>query len=183
MPQQVEREQLWQQLVDQIGAEYHQLEVSERTWIQKTCDRISCVQERLDQLFRRGDGLRQCQDCRGDCCALGHNHLTLANLLLFLSQDVRLPTLDFSSTCPLLGTRGCLLAAGQRPYNCISFLCDRIEDQLQKSDVECFYLLEKELRAIYRMFADRYAGGSMSGLLLTAKRLRGQPYLKRIDLC
>ncbi len=182
MSLQLEREQRWQELVAQIQAEYQQLAPREKSWIRTACARIESLQNQLDQLFRSGDGLAQCRTCRGDCCALGHNHLTLANLLLFLTQEIELPVLDFSSTCPLLGARGCQLSAARRPYNCISFLCDRIEDQLQKTEVEQFYRLEKELRTLYHSFASRYAGGGMSGLLVVAQRLQGRAYLERKNL-
>jgi hypothetical protein len=89
--------------------------------------------------------------------------------------------MDFSASCPLLGSTGCALPAERRPYNCISFLCDRIEGQLQAHEVETFYALERELRDLYLLFAERYAGGSMAGLLLAARRLRGAPFLQRVD--
>jgi hypothetical protein len=93
-----------------------------------------------------------------------------------------LPTLDFNSTCPLLNDQGCLLVPHHRPYPCISFLCDRIEDLLSPADVALFYTLEAELRQIYLAFAARFAGGGMQGLLLVARRLRGRPFLQRIDI-
>ncbi len=181
MPQQAQRTQTWQQLVGQLKTEYEQLDLQEKTWIDQACSRIMLLQDQLDLLFRQGDGLKQCENCQGDCCALGHNHMTLANILLLISQSRDLPELNFASTCPLLGPQGCQLPAAQRPYNCISFLCDRIEDQLQTEEIAGFYRIEKELRALYRSFASRYTGGSMSGLLLAARRLQGGKFLSRID--
>ncbi|WP_020676989.1 hypothetical protein [Geopsychrobacter electrodiphilus] len=181
MSQSLKRTQLWQQLVSQIQAEYIQLPEAEKGWIHSTCLNISALQLELDQLFQRGDGPQQCSDCRGDCCELGHNHLTLANLLLLLSQEIPVPTLDYKKTCPLLGDQGCLLTPQQRPYACISFLCDRLEPQLSPDQISHFYALEAELRRLYYAFSRRYAGGGMSGLLLVAGRLQGQPFLRRID--
>ncbi len=181
MSLQSERRQNWQQLVTQVRDEFAQLDAQEKGWIEATCSLISRLQNQLDQLFKQADGLAKCKDCRGDCCALGHNHLTLANLLLWLSQDIDLPDLDFTSTCPLLSSNGCIVPAEQRPYSCISFLCDRLEGQLQSKDVESFYALERELRSLYRSFAERYAGGRLTGLLLTARRLQEKPFLQRID--
>lgn len=177
-----DRQALWLQVVAQIQAEYLALDVADQNWIKDASNRIAEIQEQLDGLFQGGDGIRKCADCQGDCCALGHNHMTLANLLLFLVDDLELPRMEFSSTCPLLGPQGCLLPANLRPYNCISFLCDRIEDSLSESEVDRFYQLEKELRSLYRAFAERYAGGSMSGLLVAARRLDGDAFLQRIDI-
>ena len=181
MSLQNERRKNWQQLVAKVRDEFAQLDASERDWIATTCSQIGRLQNQLDQLFRQADGLAQCRDCRGDCCALGHNHLTLANLLLWFSQNIDLPDLDFTSTCPLLSPEGCILPAEQRPYSCISFLCDRLEGQLQPQAVESFYALERELRCLYHSFAERYAGGRLTGLLLTAQRLQEKPFLQRID--
>lgn len=175
-----ERQELWDRLVKQVATEYRQLDDKERNWIRQACEQISHLQQQLDALFCRADGLRQCRDCRGDCCALGHNHLTLANLLIFLDAEIEPPSLDFGATCPLLGPAGCAVPAAQRPYNCISFLCDRIEDQLDPAGVAEFYRLERALRDCYRAFAARYTGGSMSGLLLAARRLDGRPFLQRL---
>lgn len=181
MSQHSERARTWRQLVEQLGAEYAGLDEREEVWIRRRCARIAELQRQLDELFRKGDGEGQCRDCRGDCCALGHNHMTLANLLLLLDRGDKIPLLDFAATCPLLGSAGCVLAAEQRPYNCISFLCDRIEDRLTADEVERFYTLERELRGCYQAFAARYAGGGMSGMLLAARRLQGRPLLQRID--
>jgi hypothetical protein len=181
MTESMERLERWQQLVVQVREEYARLGDDEKCWIAATCKQISQLQAQLDQLFRQGDGLNQCRDCRGDCCLLGHNHLTLANLLLWFSRETIPPELDFSSTCPLLTEKGCVLSAEERPYSCISFLCDRIEEQLPLKDVATFYALERELRGLYRAFAERYAGGSMAGLLLTEQRLQKKPFLRRID--
>ncbi len=181
MSLQSERRQTWQQLVTQVRGEFVPLDAQEKEWIEVTCLQISRLQKRLDQIFRQADGLAQCRDCRGGCCALGHNHLSLANLLLWLSQDIELPVLDFTSTCPLLSPNGCIVPAEQRPYSCISFLCDRLEGQLQPKAVQGFYTLVRELRSLYSSFAERYAGGRLTGLLLTARRLQEKPFLQRID--
>ena len=177
----MERSEVWRQLVERVAAEYAVLDPVERDWVGCNCERIAELQRQLDELFRRGEGEGTCRTCGGDCCALGHNHMTLANLLLLLSRGSEVPSLDFAATCPLLGSAGCLLPAEVRPYNCISFLCDKIEDRLSASEVKRFYALEQELRSVYQAFAARYAGGGLSGLLLAAQRLQGRPFLRRID--
>lgn len=173
-------EDCWQQLVTQICREYTQLETREKSWITRQCGRIGTLQEKLNQLFVQARGETVCRDCRGDCCALGHNHLTLANLLALYGSGQPLPQLDFSKTCPLLTPKGCQLAAAYRPYNCISFVCERIETRLNPQQLTEFYQTEKELRQLYRFFQQRYAGASLSGLLIAADRLQGRPFLQRI---
>lgn len=173
------RAELWQQLCQQLANEYRQLAGDEKRWIAERLAAIAETQRGLEELFRQVDGAQACAGCGGDCCAKGHNHMTLANLLAFLQADEVLPRADFSQTCPFLAQAGCRLAVDRRPYNCISFVCDRIENVLMPEDVERFYRLEKHLRGLYLQFAERYAGGGLTGLLLQAERLAGTAFLVR----
>ena len=167
----------WRQLLQQIMTEYQLLPENEKSWITTRLTRIEALQERMNLLFENGQGLRSCADCLGDCCVLGHNHMTLANLLSYLQCGELPPSPDFTSTCPFLGEHGCVLLVARRPYNCISFVCDIIEDALTSAEVEHFYQLDKELRALYLDFSSRFAGGSMTGLLLQYERLAGRFFL------
>ena len=171
------RNQRWRQLVAQIADEYRQLPESEKEWIAKRLQRLGELQRQLNRLFERGSGLQSCGDCLGECCAKGHNHMTLANLLGFLQREQSPPPADFSRTCPFLGGQGCLLTVEMRPYNCISFVCDIIESSLTSDEVSEFYSLEQQLRSIYQEFAERYVGGGLTGLLLQSERLNGRAFL------
>jgi len=174
-----QRNQRWQQIVAQIAREYRTLPKTEKDWIAHQLEKISGLQRSLNRLFEKGSGLNACADCLGECCAKGHNHMTLANLLGYLQREKLPPTADFSSTCPFLGDRGCLLGIETRPYNCISFVCDIIENSLTSAEVDEFYDLEQQLRSLYQQFSERYLGGGLTGLLLQAERLNGRPFLDR----
>ena len=171
-----ERSQQWQQLVARIAMDYQDLPASEKHWISERLAQLEPLQERLNQLFEIGSGLQSCADCQGDCCARGHNHMTLVNLLGFLENGSLPPPADFNRTCPFLGEQGCVLPVARRPYNCISFVCDIIENSLTTAQISEFYSLEQQLRCLYQAFADRYAGGGMTGLLLQNERLAGQSF-------
>jgi len=173
------RKRCWQQLVAQVESEYRQLSADEMSWIAAQLLKIEELQLQLDRLFIRGQGEQVCAACLGGCCAKGHNHMTLPNLLSFLQRGPRLPQADFSRTCPFLTTDGCQLPVSHRPYNCISFVCDRIEENLIQEDRMRFYAIERELRRLYQEFAGRYSGAAMTGLLIQAQRLGNQPFLSR----
>jgi len=173
------RENCWQKLVAQICREYTHLELVEKSWIARHCQLIGVLQEKLDQLFMQAQGEDICRNCQGECCALGHNHLTLANLLALVGASQQLPRLDFSQTCPLLTAQGCQLPAAYRPYNCVSFVCEQIENRLTSQHKTEFYQIEKDLRQLYRLFLERYPGASLSGLFIAADRLQGRPFLQR----
>lgn len=175
---QEERDRCWRTIVKQVESEYRLLPETEKHWIARRLDKIASLQRELDRLFTKADGEQSCGTCLGECCVKGHNHMTLANLLAFLQQGELPPPADFSRTCPFLGERGCLLGIEERPYNCISFVCDIIENSLTSEEIDQFYRQEGQLRAIYLEFAERYVGGGLTGLLLQWQRLGGQNFLE-----
>ncbi len=169
----------WQALVQQVGAAYRILADAEKEWIRRQLRQIEGLQVQLEQLFQRGDGSTACRVCQGDCCAKGHNHMTLANLLSYLQHDQLPPVADFSRTCPFLAEQGCLLPAAGRPYTCVSFVCDIIESALTPVELAEFYRLERALRSCYQQFAARYRGAGMTGLLLQQEQLPGRSFLEK----
>jgi hypothetical protein len=173
------RSQRWRQLIEQIESEYQQLPDEEKIWIAARLQQIETLQQQLHRLFTRGQGERACASCLGGCCAKGHNHMTLPNLLSFLQSGKQPPPVDFSRTCPFLSDTGCLLPITCRPYNCISFVCDIIEENLIQEEQERFYATERQLRNIYLQFADRYVGAAMTGLLIQEQRLGNRAFFSR----
>lgn len=177
-----ERARRWQQIVARVSAEYAVLPAAEKTWINIRLQQIAELQAQLNSLFEKGNGLQACSKCHGECCAKGHNHMTLANLLGFLQRGELPPAADFSLTCPFLGQMGCVLDSQRRPYNCISFICDIIETAVTPAELAEFYSLERRLRVLYQDFAARYAGAGLTGLLLQAERLNGTPFLSKLNI-
>lgn len=59
-----------------------------------------------------------------------------------------------------------MMEAGYRPFNCVTFNCERIEDLLRPEEVQRFYDLEKQLRAHYvlmeKVFNNSFAHGLMA---------------------
>jgi hypothetical protein len=172
-----ERQSRWRRMVHRLERDYRCLPPAEKARIAELSAPLVRLQQSLDRLFSKADGARICAACRGACCAKGHNHACLPNLLAYLQQQQAPPQPDFSQTCPWLGPRGCVHEAGRRPYNCISFLCDKLEERLAAADVAEFYRLDRALRTCYQAFVARYPGGGMTGLLLQSARLDGRSLL------
>ncbi|MFO7576390.1 MAG: hypothetical protein R6W66_01550 [Pelovirga sp.] len=170
------RRRRWQTIVSRVAAEYQLLPAAEKQWISVHLADMAQRQRQLEELFVAAGGPQACSDCAGGCCAHGHNHMTLANLLQFVQREQQPPVPDFTRDCPFLGPSGCLLAVGSRPYNCISFICDIIESGLAPAQLQRFYQLEQQLRRDYLAFAARYQGAAMTGLLLQDLRLNGQSF-------
>lgn len=168
---------LWNNIVSSVMNEYHDLAPAELTWINARLDQIEALQLELNQVFCHAEGESICHQCQGDCCLKGHNHMTLVNLLSFIRRGVLPPDADFTSTCPFLGGEGCRLSVNSRPYNCISFICDRIEVALPQDKKAHFYALDSALRSLYLEFTQRYRGAAMTGLLIFEQRRAGQSFL------
>jgi len=58
------------------------------------------------------------------------------------------------------------MAPAYRPFNCITFNCELIEDLLSADEVSRFYQLERELRLSYGEIRAMFPGNAMDGSLL-----------------
>jgi len=178
-PQAAATEVLWQQILAAVGRELAALPSAERSWLEKHLAELAALQERLHALFLAAGGPALCRECDGACCGCGRNHLTLGNLVALLQQGGEPPVPDWAAPCPWLGSAGCRLNVGQRPFNCVSFVCELVEEGLGEAGRTAFYTLEKELRRVYAELAERYAGAGLQGLLLRAERLAGRGFFAR----
>ena len=167
---------LWQQTLDGVRLELARLPAADRVRLAAQVAGIADLQVRLHALSTAANGESLCRDCDGACCGCGRNHLTLGNLVAILLAGDEPPAPDFTASCPWLGPRGCRLEPARRPFNCVTFICETIEDRIEKADLEAFYELEKALRGVYRDLAGRYAGAGLQGLLLRAEGLGGRGF-------
>lgn len=169
----------WAQIMQALSLEVAALECSERDWIRPRLAAIGQLQTELHAVFLAVGGAEACAACQGDCCDRGRHHCTLVNALGYLLAGERVPVPDFSRPCPYLGEAGCQFDVPRRPFNCVTFLCGALDQQLTPSQREVFYRGEQQLRRLYGEFDRRYAGGGLHGLLLRAETLAGSPFLAR----
>ncbi len=167
----------WQAILRRLHPEVAALQPADVRWARSVLERIASLQEEMQAIFLQADGAGICGRCEGFCCDRGKNHLTLVNVLAYLLQGQDMPHPDFSLPCPFLGSEGCLIPAGQRPFNCITFLCEQIDDHLSEAERLRFYALEKELRGCYEEFDRRFAGSSLRGIFIRSESLEGKPLL------
>ncbi len=108
-----------------------------------------------------------CGGCRGECCNGGKNHVTVVELLVYFSDGMDLFDPRFErDICPYLADNGCLMAPEYRPYNCITFVCERIDGRLSLVQKERLFAAERELRSLYdgieRLFDNCFRYGLFS---------------------
>jgi hypothetical protein len=130
--------------------------------------RVMMEQKRgMHALSAAVDPLSHCAECGGACCVRGKYHFTAADLLVYLVTREPLFSPQFDNgLCPYLVQERCLMAPEYRPFNCITFNCERIEDLLPPPAVARFYELERELRATYEAIRSLFPDGAANGAVL-----------------
>ena len=162
---------LWNAIVTRVEEEWQKLPAEEKAWAVGHLRDLIRLQEQLHALFLAVGGAESCRACDGECCGHGRFHPTLVNLLACLLTGHPVPRPDFARLCPYIDVSGCQFPPGLRPYNCISFLCEAVEDQLDPEAKGAFYRLEGEIRTLYELFAARYTGAGLRGLLIRGQLL------------
>jgi hypothetical protein len=163
--------QAWESAVHSVIEEFEALpdQLLEKAGILSAI--IKKQKSALHELTRSVYGEAVCEICRGGCCKTGKYHFTATDLLAYLFDGKQLFTPDFGNGhCPFLGNSGCLMEAEYRPFNCVTFNCERIERLLRQTDVDKFYELEKGLRVQYALMEKLFGNIFAYGLLANFER-------------
>ena len=160
-------ENLWHEGIRRVGRAYHGLPEPERAQVAELCRSLVARKEAMQALSSSVDAAVHCAGCGGACCVTGKYHFTSVDLVAYLvaGRPLFAPLFD-NGRCPYLAEQGCLMPAGYRPFNCITFNCERIEDRLSNEAVGRFYRLERELRHIYGEIRSIFPAHSADGPLL-----------------
>jgi hypothetical protein len=157
----------WNQGVAAVREAYAALSPKLKTCLNKHAMAIRSCKKTL-HLIGEGAGAGMiCARCGGECCNRGKNHLTVVDLLVYLNEGKTIFTPAFEqSICPYLGEKGCRMGPEYRPYNCVTFICERVEDLLAPLEKERFYAIERELRGLYeglkKLFDSRFRHAVLS---------------------
>ena len=168
----------WPALLQRVNREIATLSNLERQWLKMRLAAIAVTQLALDELFSKAGGAEACAGCDGACCSCGRHHVTLTNLLAYLLEGENPPVPDFGRTCPYLSDLGCRLPVARRPYNCITFFCETLEDRLNPLQCEELRALDRQLRNEYQRVAERYPAASLRGLWIALERIGGGQLLR-----
>jgi hypothetical protein len=161
----------WLALLAKIKADLSALDEAEKQWLHDRIAAIEKLQLALDNLFKNAGGANICADCDGVCCGCGRHHITLTNLLGYLIAGEDPPSPDFTGTCPYLGKGGCVLPVARRPYNCITFFCELLEEKLSEEKRQQLCFMDQQLRREYQALAERYPAASLRGIWIALERI------------
>lgn len=157
----------WQDGVGRVTAAFAALGAERRTELSALLLKLMEQKLTMQALVEQVDAAVHCAQCKGECCVAGRYHFTGVDLLAYLATATPLFTPLFDNgLCCYLARERCLMPAGYRPFNCITFNCERIEDLLPEPEVERFYRLERELRESYRQIRALFPGSNIGSPLL-----------------
>lgn len=161
----------WGIAIDRATSEFCGLEPSVRVRADDIVREIMVLKADMASLF---DGLNSgevCHLCRGECCQTGCFHFTAVDLLAYLAtgRELFVPRFD-TGACPYLGDAGCLMEASYRPYNCVTFVCDRIDAGMDPDLRNRFAGLSSALMERYREMEELFANRFVSGILNNGAR-------------
>ena len=160
-------EKKWQEGLDEVGAAFALLVEPDLQRLRTQARAMVALKEAMQELVATADAASHCAGCGGACCVCGKFHFSAVDLLVYLATGAPLFTPRFDNgLCPYLGEGRCLIPPGYRPFNCITFNCELIEDRLSRDGVARFYEMERELRRSYGEIRSLFPSGMMDGSLL-----------------
>jgi hypothetical protein len=160
-------EKQWQDGVQAVGLAFTALPQPALQRLQALCALLMEQKRELQAIAAHVDPASHCAGCGGACCVAGKYHFTPVDLLVYLvNEEPLFAPLFGNGLCPFLAETACLMAPAYRPFNCITFNCELIEDLLLPQEVSRFYRLERELRRNYGEIRSLFPGNSMDGALL-----------------
>ena len=164
--------ELWDRGVALLTKEFSLLAVERRDELSMLLTEVGRLKEELLSLSDAADGSSLCAACGGACCRVGRYHPTALDLLACRSTEETPVTPDFASgACPFLGAAGCRIAPSRRPFACVSFICEPIEERLSGVEVARLHQVEEELRLLREQAAARFGRLLTKSFLLEMERI------------
>jgi hypothetical protein len=161
----------WNLAVAAVKAEFVALPLAQQTLLAEMSETVKDCKRELHAVVETVSAAGVCAACGGECCRTGKYHFTVVELLVHLVERKELFTPRFEQQfCPFFGERGCLMTPAYRPFNCVIFNCERLENQLAPAQKERLVLLERMLRAVYAGFERLFGNRFMGGLLMNCER-------------
>ena len=140
-------QETWDLAVAAVTEEFDRIPSSRLALIAAGITAVRVCKQALHAVVEEAGASGVCTSCRGECCRTGKYHFRVLDLLAYLVDGRELFTPRFGREgCPFLGEQGCLMAPSLRPFNCITFNCDRVEALIDPRERNRLVSLEHELR-------------------------------------
>lgn len=143
--------ELWRQGVVQITRTVENLPAMVVAQAKSAIRELLDLKSAMHAVVEKSAGASICAACGGKCCRCGKYHLSAVDLVAYLMTGKDVFTPNFSGNgCLFLNLDSCLMSPEYRPFNCITFVCELLEDNFTGQDKDSFYSMERELRLLYQ---------------------------------
>jgi hypothetical protein len=158
----------WDLGVVEVQREYTSLSPELKAEVRRCAVAIKSCKKKIHTIAEEAGSADICALCNGECCKSGNHHFRGIELIVYLNDGRELFDPCFEGEiCSCLGECGCLMEPEYRPYNCITFICERVEDKLTQPEKERYYALALDLRALYSEL-EQLLGNRFNSSLLSA---------------
>ena len=163
---------LWHRGVALLTREFSLLSAEHRDELGALLIEVGDFKEELCRLSDAAEGAAICSACGGACCRAGRYHATLLDLLAFLAAGEAPVEPEFApGACPFLGSEGCrIVPRRRRPFTCVIFICDLIDERLAADESTCFNRREQDLRLLLNRAGMRFGRNLTESLLIATAR-------------
>jgi hypothetical protein len=137
--------------LDEVGILQARLSGDDGLQLRQLLDRYRLAKVELCAIVTEVDSASDCRECQGQCCLNGKYRLTVLDAAAAVSAGVPL-TADYSQKplCPYGSITGCRMVAGDRPADCVMFICETIDRKLSSEARTAFALQERIIRECIR---------------------------------
>lgn len=159
--------QSWEQAVRTVRDSYERFQPEARAELDGQIQRIMQLKEDLVGRTLEAGSAGTCRQCGGECCRYGKYHVSVLDLLAYISSGTEPVTPDFDRgpACPYSGAGGCLMPPRFRPMTCVIFNCELVEGQMGPGELTALHATEGRLRDAIAL-AGRIAGQRLDRALL-----------------
>jgi hypothetical protein len=163
---------LWRRGVALLTREFSLLSAERREELGQLLADVGNIKEELCHLSDAAQGAAICAACGGACCRAGRYHVTLLDLLAFLAAGETTVEPEFApGACPFLGCEGCrIVPRRRRPFTCVIFICDLIDERLGADETSRFSQREHDLRLLLNRAGMRFGRNLTESLLIATAR-------------
>lgn len=162
---------MWNLAVAAVTEEFDRIPPSRRALMAEGIIAVRACKQEMHAVVEVVDAAEECASCRGECCRTGKYHFRVLDLLAYLvaGRELFIPRFG-QDICPYLGAHGCLMEPSLRPFNCITFNCDRVESLISLQERERLVRLEQELRDCCRRLEELCGLHVRGGLMMSQER-------------
>jgi hypothetical protein len=154
---------LWQQGVAAISQLVGTMPPPLAAIVKSAVGELMALKSAMHAIVEAVDGTPTCAVCGGMCCRCGKYHFAAIDLVAYLVTGKELFAPSFGGEgCTFLHRDHCLMPPDYRPFNCITFVCELLEEKFSGEEKVAFYALERELRSLYQQLQQFFSDPRMA---------------------